>query len=245
MSAALLLNTEQPEDRDMEFLPPETEACFQVSDSGELLLDLPELGSSTVDYLKYCVVRNPSDLKSHVRRIFLLGGTDDGESLYGALIDLLIALGSNGESLRVRLLRQYRSNLSDAQYTALMQYSETDSFVGQAPFSRASVLTKGVTGTCVLIKPAADIGSDQQSGDPLLEAREYLEYSQIEAARDVLERAVLENPERIELQTDLLELYRAGRDVENFQKIYHQLESAGNPLSDDWSAVSEFLLENA
>ena len=120
--------------------------------------------------------------------------------------------------MRSRLLQQYRSNLSDDQYTALVQYSESNAFVGQAPFSIASVLTKGVTGTCALVRPNAAVRSEQNSVDPLQEAREYLEYSQIEAAQEVLERAVLKNPEWIELQTELLGLYRAGRDVENFQK---------------------------
>ncbi|MCI0734090.1 MAG: hypothetical protein L0Y38_09760, partial [Methylococcaceae bacterium] len=81
--------------------------------------------------------------------------------------------------------------------------------------------------------------------DPLQQARDYLEYCQIDEARMVLERAVLENPERMDIQTELLELYQAGRDLENFKKLYRELMDSGIPLAADWSAVSELLSENA
>lgn len=228
-----------------EFLPSELEVCFQVPDSGELRLDLQKHGSSTLQYLTYRVVRNPSDLLSHMRRILLQDQMGDPEDFYAALSDLFIALGSNGESLRSRLLKQYRSRLSDARYRTLLQFLKRGATSERSPYSCASVLAKGITGTCSLIRPVIDTVSEDHFRDPLKDARDFLEYSQIDEARQVLERAVLENPERIDFQTELLQLYRAGRDVENFKKVYHELISSGNSLSDDWSAVSEFLSENA
>ncbi|MGH8548143.1 MAG: type IV pilus assembly protein FimV [Methylococcales bacterium] len=233
------------EDPHREFFPDELEVCFQVPESGELNLDFQKHGSSTLEYLRYRVVRNPSDLLSHMRRILLQDKLDDSENLYAALIDLFIALGLKGESLRSRLLKQYRSKLSDARYTTLSQSLKRDTTSERSLYSCASVLTKGITGTCSLIRPVIDPVAEDHFRDPLQGARDYLEYSQIDEARQVLERAVLEHPERIDFQTELLQVYRAGRDLENFKKVYHELISSGNSLSDDWLAVSEFLSENA
>jgi hypothetical protein len=245
MSGNLYSKPEGMNNLDQDFPPVEPEACFQVPESGELELDLPHVGSSISDYLTFCIIRNPADLISHMRRIILLGKIGDSEELYAALIDLFITLGSKGKALRSRLLQQYRSRLTPAQHTTLSQSSKQGITVVQSPLSSASVLAKGITGTCSLIRPITDTRREEKSSDPLQEARKYIEYSQIDAAREVLERAVLENPERIELQKELLELYRAGRDVENFQKIFRELHSSGIPISDDWSAASEFFSETA
>ncbi|MCI0655084.1 MAG: hypothetical protein L0Y39_11490, partial [Methylococcaceae bacterium] len=184
-------------------------------------------------------------LLSHMRRILLQDKMGDSENLYAALLDLFIALGSKGESLRSRLLRQYRSKLGGDRYMALSHTLKSGTTDERSPYSRASVLAKGITGTCSLIRPVIDAGAGVDVRDPLQQARDYLEYCQIDEARMVLERAVLENPERMDIQTELLELYQAGRDLENFKKLYRELMDSGIPLAADWSAVSELLSENA
>lgn len=229
---------------DRESLSIESEICFQIPESSELNLELLNHDSAALNYLIYCVVRNPSDLISHMRRIILHEKIGDRDSLYAALIDLFIVLGAKGRSLRIRLLKRYRSRLSRACYLALASSFQHPITAADNLFCRASVLSKGITGTCSLVRPVSETGAIE-STDPLKEAREYLEYSQIDEARQVLERAVLDNPETIEFQTELLELYRAGRDMENFQKIHRELMNTGVPLSDDWSIVSDFLAENA
>lgn len=230
---------------DREFPPTDPEVCFQIPESGELRLDLANNGPATLNYLKYRVIRDPADLLSHMRRIILVGRMSDSDNLYAALIDLFIALGPKGESLRSRMLKQYRPALSSAQYATLLQYFKQGDVGEPNPASSASVLAKGIIGACSFIRPINGTAGKEKRDDPLHEARRYLEYSQIDAAREVLERAVLENPERIDVQIELLELYRAGRDIENYEKTFNRLRLSGNRMSKRWSAVSGFLAENA
>lgn len=233
------------EDSDQDFFPCEIDACFQIPESSDLLLDSEIHGSSTLEHLSYCVVRNPSDLISHMRRIVLQEKLGDSETLYAALVDLFIALGSKGKALRSRLLRQYRARLSDSQYGALLQGLKPGAANDRSLYSDASVLARGITGTCSLVLAIDDPVAPMDLRDPLEEARDCLEYSQIDEARKVLERAVLEYPDRLEIQTELLELYRAGRDVENFTRIYRELKRSGKALSDAWASASEFFSEHA
>ncbi|MGR9105969.1 MAG: type IV pilus assembly protein FimV [Gammaproteobacteria bacterium] len=232
------------ENEPAECTPTEAEICFHIPESGELHLDLGNREASALEYLKYCVLRNPADLLSHLRRIMLVDDSGDSEELYAALIDLFIALGSKGESLRSRLLRRYRTKLGNTRYPVLAQFLKHGAN-GRNVFSCLSVLSKGVSGTCSLIQRMSDESAPDKSRDPLQEAREYLEYSQIDQARLILERAVLEYPQRIDYQQELLQLYRAVRDSKNFKKIHNQLKSSGKPLSDDWNAISKFLAESA
>ena len=229
---------------DLDVISDEPEICFQIPESGRLYLDLPRHRSSALEYLKYRVAGNPSDLLSHLRRIILLDGIGDEENLFAALLDLFIALDSKGESLRSRLLAQYRPKLSDSHYEVLRKGLANGAAIGSESLGGSSVLAKGITGTCSLIRPLEAGAAESAPADPLREARDFLEYSQIDEAREVLEQAVLDDPACAEFQTELLELYRAGRDLKNLEKVRDALLGSGVSLSEDWSTAFDYISEN-
>jgi len=49
-------------------------------------------------------VRNPRDLLSHVRRLYLANALEEAEAITGALTDIFLVLGRRGRPLRRRLL---------------------------------------------------------------------------------------------------------------------------------------------
>jgi hypothetical protein len=76
--------------------------------------------------------------------------------------------------------------------------------------------------------------------DPLQEAREHLEYGQLEEARQVLESAILAQPLRLDLHRDLLEIYRRSQAREAFLTMQRRLNIQTHPLADAWHAVADF-----
>ena len=58
-----------------------------------------------------------------------------------------------------------------------------------------------------------------KESDPLQLAQDFIEYSQLEQARVVLEKAVKANSNSKEIHEELLSLYQSTEDFANFQKI--------------------------
>jgi hypothetical protein len=56
----------------------------------------------------------------------------------------------------------------------------------------------------------------------------------VEEARELLEKAVLEEPWRGDLQTELLEIYRYTRDEKNLAAMRTRLEAMDITLPDTW-----------
>jgi hypothetical protein len=76
--------------------------------------------------------------------------------------------------------------------------------------------------------------------DPLAIARDHIEYSQLDEARQVLEIAVLERPTRWDFQEDLLDLYRSTRDTDSFNAMFTQLIESGITLNDKWHTLNNY-----
>jgi hypothetical protein len=104
------------------------------------------------------------------------------------------------------------------------------------PISSASVLSRGLRGTTELVERVGASGVGTR--DPLEEANECLEYGQIDAARCILEAAVLDQPDRAELHNDLLEIYQRTADCENFREMHQKLSARRNPLADSWELMA-------
>ena len=69
-------------------------------------------------------------------------------------------------------------------------------------------------------------------------ARDYIEYSQLDEAKHVLEMAILEQPERLEIHYELLTLYQSMRDSAGFNQMLIQLTHAGIDLIDEWTQLN-------
>ena len=76
--------------------------------------------------------------------------------------------------------------------------------------------------------------------DPLAIARDYVEYSQLDAAIETLEAGVLGDPERQELQLDLLELYKVTKNIQAFTKMHFLLTEKELDLSAGWQELTDY-----
>ncbi len=215
---------------------------FLVSNKTNLQLGTVTKTRETAQYIDYQVVRRPQVLSNHVKRILLYVDLANADRLYGALIDLFIVLDGRGDNLRQRMLQASCALLDKERLNALEACEGRIGLAGgQIPDSKASLLNPGLVGTSVLLNSFTEqIGSGAQR-DPLVEAREYIEYSQIELARSVLEKAILEDPNRQELQVDLLEIIRSTGDKDCFDEFYKKLNTLRNPHADLWVEFSNRL----
>jgi Tfp pilus assembly protein FimV len=196
--------------------------------------------SRALDYLAHRVARAPGDLRSHVQRINEHLKQQDAAGVYGALLDLFIALNDKGLALRKRMLNSARPALKPPLHKALLAVVEQGiDATEMMPLSRASVLSKGFTGNNQLVRRAES--PETVARDPLQEAREHIEYGQIELAIELLEQAALKDPGRVELQYDLLEIYERTRDKEGFTKMHQSLGEKNAPAKDAWASLETAL----
>lgn len=212
------------------------EMFFVVSDSADL--SFPEEYRSILrDYFSHSVAREPLDLRSHVRRIFVAYSEEGATDLFAALIDLFIVLGDRGASLRRRMLEYSKSRLGTHEYRRLKEAIDGTPDQVSSDFVPGSVLCRGVIGKMALSR--FGVARSRGVRDPLIEAREFLEYSQVEEARKVLEQVLIREPQREDIQKELLDIYWSARDQKGFGKMLRELESIGNPLGDEWRELAE------
>ena len=226
-----------------------SEAMFLVSDNPMLYLQFGSSNKRVIDNLLFSVARAPTDLRAHVQRIALHIRLQDESGLYGALIDLFIALGEKGVPIRKRMLAQAKSHLTVKHFLILNSVLErgirdTDLLTD----ADSSVLSKGYIGRNNFIVEYAPQPAWQQSCkpqesnsqiDPRQEANDCLIYGQVDEAKKILEKAVLEEPWREDLQSDLLEIYWATRDTKACQAMYKRLAGEFIPSHHAWIRTVE------
>ncbi len=182
------------------------------------------------------VLSKPKQLTSHVKRIFLTRNNKDSDRLYAALVDLLWVLNGGGKELSKRMISIGRPFLTEQQMNLLVEYlsHEDHSLLTGNKFS---VHTDGVIGTrCLLSKET----NNTTEHDPLKLANDYIEFSQLDEAIDVLEKGILLEPERQELQNQLLELYKVTRNDKAFSRMYDALIEKQFDLSAEWQELAAF-----
>lgn len=222
----------------------ESEVMFLISDNPLLYLQLGASNQHAMENLIFTIARDSSDLRAHVQRIALQIRLRDESGLYGALVDLFITLGDKGISIRKRMLAQAKEFLTDKHFFLLNGVLErgirdTDPL----PDCNNSVLSRGYIGNNNFIVESASKSHWQQTDlqqtndsqtDPKQEANDCLSYGQIEEARKILETAVLQEPWREDLQSDLLEIYWATRDLNGCQAMYTKLADKFIPTHYAW-----------
>ncbi len=215
-----------------------TECAFVLPGSSELQLAQSQNIGDPCAFLAHQVARFPSDLKVHVQRIVLHVAETNAGGSYAALVDLFIALGSKGMSLRQRMLDTAKRLLERGQYQALVRKLDSGLHAADPiPCAPGSMLSKGTRGARILVERL----DRHETRDPLDEARSYLEYGQLDEARRLLEEALLSEPSRLELHLELLEIYRATLDLERFDALWKLQDAAQNPAPDAWLETAEFL----
>jgi pilus assembly protein FimV len=153
----------------------------------------------------------------------------------GAVLALLAFLG----------LRRKRGVETEFQESILQAAQEGSEAASDSEMVAAEpVSTQPVTSESSLLSEFAvsDMGSIKNDGeaDPLAEADVYLAYGRFQQAEDLIKDALVNDPEREDLNLKLLEVFLAGRNQSAFdehaQGILARLENSEDPV---WEKVAE------
>lgn len=214
---------------------------FLLSDSDAFNFTDNKLPDNFLKNLVFLIARKPKRLITHIQRIHHCYQTNLQEQLFAALVDLLVVLNRRGKAISRRMIIGTQSKLSRKQYKMLQEFMTGDFDVALLTGNQYSVFTKGLVGTKNLLQQIET--SDKQEHDPLELAHDYIEYSQLDEAKDVLEKAILNQPQRLELHQCLLELYKSTRDTSGFVTMLNILAGLDVAMPDDWRTLQAFFNE--
>ncbi len=190
-----------------------------------------------LEKLVFRIARRPKHLISHIQRIYYCFHTNLNEQLFAAIVDLLVVLNNRGQAISWRILMGAKSQLSADQFDVLKKHLKSEhADVNLLVGNQYSILTRGLLGVNDMVQQQKK--QDQVIYDSLELARDYIEYSQLDEAKHVLEMAILEQPERLEIHYELLTLYQSMRDSAGFNQMLIQLTHAGIDLIDEWTQLN-------
>jgi len=199
-----------------------------------------KLYDSASHYLAHQISRHPHILINHVQRIHLHAAAKNTEKTYGALFDLYLVLGEKGEKLRKRILFQCKKILRKEQYTLLSEFSfNSENAKNEYPMLAQSILYR----VCSSHNIVSQIKTNKElhAQDVIDEARERIDYGQLNEAQTLLEKAFIESPERADIATDLLEIYRHTRNKEALSEMLLHLSGTHFKDANTWKAVASML----
>lgn len=215
---------------------------FLLSDSGAFSFTDNKLSDNFLKNLVFLVARKPKRLITHIQRIYYCYQANLQEQLFAALVDLLVILNRRGKAISRRMIIGTKSKLSQEQYKILLEFLVKDLDATLLPGNEYSVFTKGLVGTRNLLQRIET--PDEQKHDPLDLAYDYIEYSQLDEAIDILEKAIINQPQRLELHQCLLELYKSTLDTSRFMKMFHIIAGLDVVMPDDWDTLQAFFNEH-
>lgn len=215
---------------------------FLLSDSGAFSFTDNKLSDNFLKNLVFLVARKPKRLVTHIQRIYYCYQANLQEQLFAALVDLLVVLNRRGKAISRRMIIGTKSKLSQEQYKMLLEFLVKDLDTTLLPGNEYSVFTKGLVGTRNLLQRIET--PDEQEHDPLDLAYDYIEYSQLDEAIDILEKAIINQPQRLELHQCLLELYKSTLDTSRFMKMFHIIAGLDVVMPDDWDTLQAFFNEH-
>jgi len=223
------------------------EPAFSVAGDQSLLLDFHGDSQCAVDFLAHAVARSPADLRRHVQRVYLLRGQRQAPALAGALFDLFIGLGDKGRPLRERLLNSCAGILDEELYAFLQLRLDSGLGGGDVmPEVADAMLAAGIAGDlpAIIVAGAGADASDGDSGggdrDYLADAQSYIEYGQLDLAKQALEEGVLRLPGELGLHQELLEFYQYTNDRDGFFSTLKALHALNNPFAELWNEETVF-----
>ncbi len=196
----------------------------------------PGLEQAYLRHLEQRILRNPRDLLSHVRRLFVASDVGDVEATEGALADLFIILGSRGAPLRTRLLKLVANDLSAAHRSFFRLHLgsglDPNKAMPQLPQSR---LSKHIVGTTQIVVRSGESACADGSVDL---ARESMENGRYDMAQAVLEGALETDPGDREVCEELLGLYRNRNLRSSFFRTYTALLGRRLAVPEQWARLA-------
>lgn len=179
------------------------------------------------------IARDPLDIEAHARRVLLASRPPMTDRAFGALVDLFLALGDNGRSLRRQLLEQASAWLDPDDAHFLRLHLDTRLSRGaQLPTQRWSVLDTAVVGSLGMVGlQRREVAQET----PFQQAMSLLEYGDLAGARGMLEAALLEEPDNEEVNRELLAIYQHSRDDAGKAEMADKLVARHGALPSGWS----------
>ncbi len=213
-------------------------------DTSHLLNNPLQNREQQITELVYEIQKHPKDLKAHIQRIFFCYQEDLTDPLFAALVDFLIVLDKRGKHISRRMMAGTTSKLSVGQNAVLTAaINDEISDMSLLNGNCYSVYCQGLIGTVNLVDKQNAAASSNL--DPLKLAEDAVEYSQLDEAMDILESAIAENPERMELHDFLLELYKSTNKQARFEQMFARLCDldpflADQNISDSWNQLKNY-----
>lgn len=178
------------------------------------------------NHLAHAVARDPGNLAAHVQRIGVWITAGSAGRLFGAMIDLSLALGPRGRPLRERMLLLATPALHPAHVAALRALLDGLDADAPMPVVPGSVLNRAHTGTQDLVR--RDVAA-AAARDPLLTADDYVREGNIDAALALLEEAILADPKRTELASLHADLCVHTRDADRLAALAARVAGHAGP----------------
>lgn len=191
-----------------------------------------------LEKLVFRLARKPECLITHLQRIYYCCHTNLNEQLFAAIVDFLVILNRRGQELSWRIIMGTKSRLNLDQFNLLLNYLKGDSDVNLLPGNQYSVFTRGLLGINNMIQQIEK--HKEHNYDPLVLARDHIEYSQLKEAKQVLENAILEQPKRLDLHHELLTLYRKTDDSTGFNQMLTELIRSGVSMNGEWIQLTNY-----
>lgn len=189
--------------------------------------------------LGHRILGKPADLRAHVRRILLLAKDGDGAALYSALLDLMISLGANGRALKQQMLRLAEPLLAPATMTFFREHLDHGVTPDDPQVRRARgalLRVPQVVGQPLVTRVGE---SSTQLVSVMDQANSLLEYGQLEQAVELLENALLQDPDQESEAELLLGLYRLLREEPRWHGMCEQLQINFNRVPAAWAKKTE------
>ena len=184
-----------------------SKAFFSLQNTGVFWCNTGMLqNNEALEKLVFLIAKKPKCLINHVQRIYYCFQENLGEQLYAALVDLLIILNKQGQAISWRMVLGTKSQLTAEQFQELKGYLKGNQVsTSRLKGNQYSVFSKGLVAVNKMIW---QIENEVKEDDPLMIAFDYIEYSQMDEAKAVLQEAILLQPEKMALHQELFDLYK-------------------------------------
>jgi len=199
----------------------------------EIIWGIENSSDDLYQQLVFKVLKKPKLLISHLQRIYLTYSLGMQDQLYAALVDLLWVLDGKGIELSSRMVKATQTHLTDQQAKLLGAFLNNTGLLVGNKFS-VCITEKGKD---LIVEKNIKL---DDSYDPLDLARDYIEYSQLDEALKTLEEALILTPERQDIQSELLELLKVTKNIQEFTRIKQVFLDKEMELSGEWSQLAEY-----
>ena len=188
------------------------------------------------NYLSHQISQNNDDLYSHVHKVYLCIKHQQSRNLYSALFDLFLVLGTKGRAFRKTLLSYSQSFLSATEYMLLEQSLPSGSLTEIAlELADKSILRQELRHFSQhnFIQHHTNYIAHKSQEQTLYQKQQFLQ------------SAIIENPRKLSLHYDLLELFTQSKDHYQFNIFYHFLCAHSSVLPNKWHVIANNLNEAA